>query len=53
MIFNFAPKFYNTFDEKDLRAESIITSYYTTSGEWWGPEQIGKKSEWDGYVPYK
>ena len=53
MIFNFAPKFYNTFDDKDLRAECVITSYYTNGGEWWGPEQIGKKSEWDGYVPYK
>ena len=53
MVFNFAPKFYNTFAENDLRAECIITRYYTNGGEWWGPEQIGKKSEWDGYVPYK
>ena len=30
-------------------SRSIITSYYTTSGEWWGPAEIGRKSEWDGY----
>lgn len=53
MTFNIAPKFYDTFEENDLRKESIITSYYTLGGEWWGPDQIGKKSEWDGYVPYK
>ena len=53
MTFNIAPKFYDTFEEKDLRKESIITSYYTVNGEWWGPAEIGRKSEWDGYVPYK
>lgn len=53
MTFNIAPKFYDTFDEGDLRKESIITSYYTVGGEWWGPAEIGKKAEWDGYVPYK
>ncbi len=53
MTFNFAPGFYRNFADGDLRKESIITRYYTTTGEWWGPEQIGSKSEWDGYVPYK
>ncbi len=53
MTFNLAPKFYDSFEAGDLRKESIITSYYTTSGEWWGPAEIGRKSEWDGYVPYK
>lgn len=53
MTFNIAPKFYDTFDKGDLRKEGIITSYYTTGGEWWGPSEIGKKAEWDGYVPYK
>jgi len=53
MTFNFSPKFYGNFEEKDLRKECVITRYYTTSGEWWGPEQIGSKTEWDGYVPYK
>lgn len=53
LTFNLAPKFYDTFEEKDLRKESIITSYYTVNGEWWGPAEIGRKSEWDGYVPYK
>lgn len=53
MTFNFAPEFYSYFAADDLRKESIITRYYTTTGEWWGPEQIGGKSEWDGYVPYK
>jgi len=53
MTFNLAPKFYETFDAADLRRECIITKYYTTSGEWWGPESIGKKAEWDGYIPYK
>lgn len=53
MTFNLSPKFYDTFDETDLRRESIITTYYTVNGEWWGPAEIGKKSEWDGYVPYK
>lgn len=53
MTFNIAPKFYDTFDKGDLRKENIITSYYTTGGEWWGPSEIGKKAEWDGYVPYK
>ncbi|MCM1502377.1 MAG: RagB/SusD family nutrient uptake outer membrane protein [Bacteroidales bacterium] len=53
MTFNFSPKFYGNFAADDLRKESIITRYYTTSGEWWGPEQIGSRSEWDGYVPYK
>ncbi|MGN0190386.1 MAG: RagB/SusD family nutrient uptake outer membrane protein, partial [Candidatus Cryptobacteroides sp.] len=53
MTFNLSPKFYDSFENGDLRKESIITSYYTTSGEWWGPAEIGRKSEWDGYVPYK
>lgn len=53
MTFNLAPKFYDTFESGDLRKESIITEYYTTTGEWWGPAEIGRKSEWDGYVPYK
>lgn len=53
MTFNLAPKFYDTFDEGDLRRECIITSYYTVGGEWWGPADIGKRPEWDGYVPYK
>lgn len=53
MTFNLAPKFYDTFDEGDLRRECIITSYYTVGGEWWGPTDIGKRPEWDGYVPYK
>ena len=53
MTFNLSPKFYDTFDEGDLRRESIITTYYTASGEWWGPADIGKRSEWDGFVPYK
>lgn len=53
LTFNLSPKFYDTFESGDLRKESIITRYYTTSGDWWGPEEIGRKSEWDGYVPYK
>lgn len=53
MTFNFAPKFYDNFDSKDLRKDGVITRYYTATGEWWGPEQIGMKAEWDGYVPYK
>lgn len=53
MTFNLAPKFYDTFDDGDLRRECIITSYYTVGGEWWGPADIGKRPEWDGYVPYK
>lgn len=53
MTFNLAPGMYDTFESGDLRKESVITSYYTTSNEWWGPELIGKKAEWDGYIPYK
>ena len=62
MIFNIAPKFYDSFSKTpvdeggegyDLRQESIITTYYTTGGEWWGPEDIGARAEWDGYIPYK
>lgn len=53
LTFNLAPKFYDTFESGDLRKESILTEYYTTTGEWWGPAEIGKKSEWDGYIPYK
>lgn len=53
MTFNISPAFYDTFDAGDLRKESIITSYYTTSKEFWGPAEIGKKAEWDGYIPYK
>ena len=53
MTFNLAPKFYNTFEAGDKRKECIITTYYTTSGEWWGPDKIGTKAEWDGYIPYK
>lgn len=53
MTFNLAPKFYDTFEDLDLRKESIITRYYTATGEWLGPEDIGRKAEWDGYVPYK
>lgn len=53
LTFNVAPKFYDSFESADLRKESILTQYYTTTGEWWGPAEIGKKSEWDGYIPYK
>lgn len=53
MTFNIAPKFYSSFDHGDLRKESIITTYYTSGGEWWGPDEIGSKAEWDGYIPYK
>lgn len=53
LTFNIAPKFYDSFESSDLRKENIITKYYTTSGDWWGPEEIGKKSEWDGYIPFK
>lgn len=53
LTFNVAPKFYDSFESADLRKESILTEYYTTTGEWWGPAEIGKKSEWDGYIPYK
>lgn len=53
MTFNLSPKFYNTFEADDLRKEPIITRYYTVGGEWWGPADIGKKAEWDGYIPYK
>lgn len=53
LTFNISPAFYNTFDSGDLRKENIITRYYTTSGEWYTPEEIGKKAEWDGYIPYK
>ena len=51
LTFNVAPKFYDSFKSADLRKESILTQYYTTTGEWWGPSEIGKKSEWDGYIP--
>ena len=50
---NLAPKFYDTFEPGDLRKDAIITSYYTTGGEWWGPADIGRHAEWDGYIPYK
>ncbi len=53
LTFNLSPKFYEKFAADDKRKESIITRYYTTSNEWWGPELLGKKAEWDGYVPYK
>lgn len=53
LTFNVSPKFYDSFESADLRKESILTQYYTTTGEWWGPAEIGKKSEWDGYIPYK
>ncbi len=53
LTFNIAPKFYEKFAGTDKRRECVITRYYTTGGEWWGPEDIGKKPEWDGYVPYK
>lgn len=53
LTFNVAPKFYDSFESADLRKGSILTQYYTTTGEWWGPAEIGKKSEWDGYIPYK
>ena len=53
MVFNISPKFYDTFETGDLRKENIITRYYTVGGEWWGPNEIGKKGEWDGYIPYK
>ncbi len=53
LTFNFAPKFYEKFAGTDKRRECVITEYYTTGGEWWGPGQIGRKPEWDGYIPYK
>ncbi len=53
LTFNFSPKFYENFADQDKRKESVITRYYTSSNEWWGPELLGKKAEWDGYIPYK
>lgn len=53
MTFNFSPKFYELFEDKDLRKDAIITRYYTSGGEWLGPDDIGTRSEWDGYIPYK
>lgn len=49
--YNLSPKFFDTFEPGDKRAETIVTSYYTTGGVWIRPQDIGTK--WDGYIVNK
>ena len=46
--FNVAPKFYDTYEDNDLRKDVVLTSYYSTNGYWVTPSDIG--SRWDGYI---
>jgi len=46
---NVSKPFYDSYEDNDLRKESVITSYYSTSyNSWVKPEDIGSK--WSGYI---
>jgi SusD family. len=46
--FNIDPKYYDTFENGDLRAKTILTSYYNNSGSWVTRSDIGSK--WSGFI---
>src|SRR5690606_27160567 len=47
--YNVSPQFYDTYDPNDKRRETIITKYYTTSGNW-----IDRNNtNWDGFIVNK
>ena len=45
---NVSKEFYDTYEENDLRKESVITSYYSSTYGWVTPEDIGVL--WSGYI---
>ena len=49
--FNIDPQYYKTFEDGDLRRETILTSYYNTQNKLVGPSDIGNL--WDGYIVNK
>lgn len=46
--YNVAPKFWQTYDANDKRRETILTSYFSTSGQWVTDAHLG--SRWAGYI---
>lgn len=46
--FNIDPQYYDTFEQGDLRAKTILTSYYNNSGAWVTRSDIGIK--WNGFI---
>lgn len=47
-FYNVAKKFYDGFEDKDLRKRLIVTEWWTKSGEKITPNDLGTK--WDGYI---
>jgi hypothetical protein len=48
MCFNISKQFYDTFEPGDKRAETIITSYYSSQFGWITENEIGDR--WDGFI---
>lgn len=46
--YNVSKYFYDTFEENDLRRQTIETSYYSTNGYWLTEANLGDM--WDGYI---
>ena len=51
MCFNVAKKFYDSFEPGDKRAETIVTSYYSSIYGWVTEKDLGDR--WDGYIVNK
>lgn len=49
--FAISKKFYDSFEENDLRKEAIITRYYSKNGYWVDESKLGDL--WDGYIVNK
>lgn len=49
--YNIDPLFYDTFEEKDLRRETILTSYYSRNGYWVTRDDLGVL--WSGFIANK
>ena len=46
--FNISKYFYDTFEPGDLRAETIVTSYYSNGGKWVTADDLG--DAWNGFI---
>lgn len=51
MVFNISKQFYDTFEPGDKRAETIITSYYSSQFGWVTEKDLGNR--WDGFIVNK
>lgn len=51
LCFNMSKYFYDTFEPGDKRAETILTSYYSTNGYWVTEKDLGDR--WDGFIVNK